>query len=213
MTYKETSYTWSESATVQIEEYNPRKIFSSLTLSILLTEDDVNLQVRTLMDKVRFLVREDMDAQIDSLMALRDEPLKDFVEETGAVKTVDLGKPAEEQPPLPQEDAAPEPASKEFVKYEAEQGKDYKSFEVKRLEVALTNSEDKYLKVYGWPTQGKKDWVACWQQVAEDLFAGGILDMDLGFYEPPFPIRATVVMTEYKGKPSPGVVVGWERTS
>jgi hypothetical protein len=159
-------------------------------------------------DALRAFVKAHVDAEMKRQREdVLGDPVEGFVEETGAVKTIDL----EEPPPLPSEPAAPEEASKEFKKYEGEQGKDYKSFPVERFEVALTNSKDKFLKVYGWPTKGKKDWVACWQDKTEDVFDGGVKDMDLGFYPPPFPMRATVVMTEYKGKPSPGVVVGWER--
>ena len=205
MTYKEAKYTWSEGATVQIEEYNPRKIFSSLTLTIDMDESEANLQIRTLMDKVRYLVREDIDQQIASLMDLRDEgPLEEFVKDTGAQLTVDPESgQLEEQPPLPSEpvDLA---ATSEF------QGDGYRRFKVKSIEVAMNASEDKYLKVYGWPTKGKKDWVACWQAVGGDLL-GDFTELDLGTFPPPFDVNAVVEMGEYKGRPSPGTVVGWEK--
>jgi len=218
-------FTWTESASIEIQDGEWRKMEASLTRGGLV-EDGVDAEKAAvfLQNRVKQAVKDEIQGEINAVMALRDEPAAEtFAKEVEAATTFT----PEEAPPLPEEtadlriagdvenglaplenDTPPEIVRTPLADNEA-------SFFVRYFEVAKTGAGDKYLKTFGKGKWSRK-WVPAWSDVAELLF-DDIESMDLGEIPAPYPLEATVEMGEWtnpktkKTAPSPNKVLEWTR--
>ena len=194
MTYKRAEFQWDEGVSIEIRDGEWRNAKGKLLLAMDIDpEEDANLAIRQLMDKVKAIVKKEIEDQAGGY--LNGQPT--LAEELG-VGITKVGEPsgkltvavtpagAEEGPPLPPEPAnlpKPEPVNVPI----AENGDELEGFLVKHFVIAVSDSGIKIAKTFGGRVM--LHGATAWPEVMEPLF--DITDLDKGQkFDPPYPIKA-----------------------